>query len=220
MTDDGRRPAKQSREQLLQQIAQLSVERVPELPGADRVLEFVRHYFKHAENSILLTRPAQQIVRSLLYHVQLAHRRSPGESHIDLHTPSLEQDGWEAGGHTVLTLVADDKAWLVDTISLAVNAQAHAADQSADSLRVYSQAEIDRLGEDSIGFISFLESAGVLPPAMREMVIDRASAAADSPLALEDLKVIVLMVFWSLGEEPDALILDELFVAPEERLIH
>ena len=123
MTDDGRRPAKQSRGQLLQQIAQLAAERVPELPGADRVLEFVRHYFKHAENSILLTRPAQQIVRSLLYHVQLAHRRSPGESHIDLHTPSLEQDGWEAGGHTVLTLVADDKAWLVDTISLAVNAQ-------------------------------------------------------------------------------------------------
>ena len=123
MTDDGRRPAKQSRGQLLQQIAQLAAERVPELPGADRVLVFVRHYFKHAENSILLTRPAQQIVRSLLYHVQLAHRRSPGESHIDLHTPSLEQDGWEAGGHTVLTLVADDKAWLVDTISLAVNAQ-------------------------------------------------------------------------------------------------
>jgi Smg protein len=76
------------------------------------------------------------------------------------------------------------------------------------------------LGEDSIGFVAFLESAGVLPPAMREMVIDRASAVGDSPLALEDLKVIVLMVFWSLGEEPDALILDELFVAPEERLIH
>jgi len=28
------------------------------------------------------------------------------------------------------------------------------------------------------------------------------------------------MVFWSLGEEPDALILDELFVDPEDRLIH
>ena len=103
---------------------------------------------------------------------------------------------------------------------LAENAQAYAADQSADSLRVYSTAEIDRLGEDSIGFVSFLESAGVLPPAMREMVIDRATAVGECPLALEDLKVIVLMVFWSLGEEPDALILDELFVAPEERLIH
>ncbi|HEY8708273.1 MAG TPA: DUF494 family protein, partial [Burkholderiaceae bacterium] len=35
-----------------------------------------------------------------------------------------------------------------------------------------------------------------------------------------DLKIIVLMVFWSLGEEPDALILDELFVDAEDRLIH
>ena len=72
----------------------------------------------------------------------------------------------------------------------------------------------------SIGFISFLESAGVLPPPMREMVVDRATAIGDGPVELDDLKIIVLMVFWSLGEEPDALILDELFVAPEERLIH
>ena len=113
--------------------------------------------------------------------------------------------------------IAEALTWLD---GLAETAQAHAGEQSEDSLRVYSPAEIDRLGEDSIGFVAFLESAGVLPPAMREMVIDRASAVGDSPLALEDLKVIVLMVFWSLGEEPDALILDELFVAPEERLIH
>jgi Smg protein len=92
---------------------------------------------------------------------------------------------------------------------------------SAGSMRVYSTREIDTLGEASVGFISFLESAGVLPPPMREMVIDRAMAAGDGePLALDDMKIIVLMVFWSLGEEPDALILDELFVAPEDRLIH
>lgn len=79
---------------------------------------------------------------------------------------------------------------------------------------------MEHLGEASIGFISFLESAGVLPGAMREMVIDRSMAVGGSPMDLEDLKIIVLMVFWSLGEEPDALILDELFVAPEDRLIH
>jgi Smg protein len=45
-------------------------------------------------------------------------------------------------------------------------------------------------------------------------------AVGDAPVDLDDLKVIVLMVFWSLGEEPDALILDELFVAPEERIVH
>jgi Smg protein len=89
-------------------------------------------------------------------------------------------------------------------------------------MRLYSQPERERLGDESVGFIAFLESAGVLPPPMREMVIDRAMAAGSSadPIELDDLKIIVLMVFWSLGEEPDALILDELFVAPEERVVH
>lgn len=103
---------------------------------------------------------------------------------------------------------------------LALAAESHVGEQSSGSLRLYSPAEHELLGEDSIGFISFLESAGVLPPPMREMVIDRATAVSGSPLSLEDLKIIVLMVFWSLGEEPDALILDELLVDAEERAIH
>jgi Smg protein len=103
---------------------------------------------------------------------------------------------------------------------LADGAHTQAGAQGASSVRVYSDAERELLGSESIGFISFLESAGVLPPVMREMVIDRASAVGSGPVALEDLKVIVLMVFWSLGEEPDALILDELFVDPEERVRH
>jgi Smg protein len=73
---------------------------------------------------------------------------------------------------------------------------------------------------ESLGFITFLESAGVLPAPMREMVLDRAMAVGNGPMDLEDLKIIVLMVFWSLGEEPDALILDELFVDSEDRVIH
>jgi Smg protein len=103
---------------------------------------------------------------------------------------------------------------------LASAAESYSGEQGAQSLRVFTPAEQELLGEDSIGFISFLESAGVLPPPMREMVIDRATAIGAAPLQLDDLKIIVLMVFWSLGEEPDALILDELLVAPEERLIH
>lgn len=103
---------------------------------------------------------------------------------------------------------------------LAASAQAVQAQSRASSLRVYTDDEREHLGETSIGFIRFLADAGVLPPPMREVVIDRAMAAGQAPIALEDLKIIVLMVFWSLGEEPDALILDELFVDPEDRLIH
>ena len=102
---------------------------------------------------------------------------------------------------------------------LAHAAESYAGAQRATSLRVYSAAEHELLGDDSIGFISFLESAGVLPPPMREMVIDRATAIPGGPIDIEDLKIIVLMVFWSVGEEPDALILDELFVEEEDRVI-
>ncbi len=91
---------------------------------------------------------------------------------------------------------------------------------SASSLRIYLPQEQEQLGEESLGFLRFLESAGVLSPALREQVIDRAMAAGDGPLPLDDLKVIVLMLFWSRGEEPDALVLDELFVVPEDRVIH
>lgn len=82
--------------------------------------------------------------------------------------------------------------------------------ESAHSLRVYSVVEQDRLGAACLGFIRFLETAEVLSPHMREIVLDRAMAAATQPIDLDDLKIIVLMVYWSIGLEPDALVLDEL----------
>lgn len=92
--------------------------------------------------------------------------------------------------------------------------------QSSNSLRVYSVAEQIHLGAQSLGFVSFLESSGVLPPHMREIVLDRAMAAPGDPVTLDDLKIIVLMVYWSFGEEPDALVLDELCDDTEFRLAH
>lgn len=88
------------------------------------------------------------------------------------------------------------------------------------SLRVFTQAELDHLGPDCIGFLSFLESAGVLPPPLRELVLDRAMAIPDDPVDLEALKICVLMVYWALGEEPDTLMLDELMVTADERIVH
>jgi Smg protein len=113
--------------------------------------------------------------------------------------------------------IQDALRWLD---GLASSAQACTGTPVQGSMRIYTDDESEVLGEASIGFIAFLESAGVLPAPMREMVIDRAMAVGSGPVELDDLKIIVLMVFWSLGEEPDALILDELFVMPEERLIH
>jgi len=95
-----------------------------------------------------------------------------------------------------------------------------AAAQSLGSMRVYSVAEQDHLGAQCLGFVSFLESSGVLPAAMREIVIDRAMAAPGDPVSVDDLKIIVLMVYWSFGQEPDALVLDELCDPADGRLAH
>lgn len=91
---------------------------------------------------------------------------------------------------------------------------------AATSLRVYSSVEQDHLGAEALGFLSFLESAGVLPAPMREIVIDRAMAVPGGPTELDDLKIIVLMVYWSAGVEPDALVLDELCDSSDERVAH
>ena len=113
--------------------------------------------------------------------------------------------------------IQDALRWLD---GLATSAESCTGSPVQGSMRIYTEQEHEILGEESIGFITFLDSAGVLTAPMREMVIDRALAVGSGALELEDLKIIVLMVFWSLGEEPDALVLDELFVDSEDRVIH
>jgi Smg protein len=92
--------------------------------------------------------------------------------------------------------------------------------QSPDSIRVYSRSEQEHIGAECLGFISFLESSGVLPTGMREIVIERAMATPGEPLTIDELKIIVLMVHWSTGLEPDALVLDELCDDSDGRLAH
>ena len=145
--------------------------------------------------------------------------------------PELQQLGRKLSAHGFeADEISDALAWL-DGLNLAAQGvqlgSAPAAgpaslpeQQSPSSMRVYSVAEQDHLGAQCLGFVCFLESAGVLPAAMREIVVDRAMAAPGGPVSLDDLKIIVLMVYWSFGEEPDALVLDELCDDTEDRVAH
>jgi Smg protein len=89
-----------------------------------------------------------------------------------------------------------------------------------DSFRIYAELEYERLGVECVGFVSFLESAGVLTPALREIVIERALATDETPVPLDQFKIIVLMVLWSQGEEPDALVLEELLADGNTSFLH
>jgi Smg protein len=88
------------------------------------------------------------------------------------------------------------------------------------SIRIYPPHEQHHLGTQALGFIHFLDSSGVMPSEMRELVVERAMAAPGGPVSLDDLKIIILMVYWRLGHELDALVFDELCDSTSERIAH
>jgi Smg protein len=108
----------------------------------------------------------------------------------------------------------DDLPWPAQQAMPTVNAT------PPRSLRVYTRHEHYRLGVSGLGLIHFLESVGALPMVTREIVIERAVAAKAAPLPLGDLKTIVLMVYRSLGQLPDTLVLDELCQDHSARVAH
>lgn len=63
--------------------------------------------------------------------------------------------------------------------------------------RVFSAAESERLDIECRGFLLFLEQHGILDPAQRELVLDRAMALDQDELDLEDLKWVVLLVLFN-----------------------
>ncbi|HEY0296002.1 MAG TPA: DUF494 domain-containing protein [Bordetella sp.] len=94
------------------------------------------------------------------------------------------------------------------------------AQVQSEGVRIYADSEYRQLGTESIGFITFLESAGILPAPLREIVIDRALAAPEAPVPLSCTKIIALMVLWSQEAEIDNLVLDELLDDEGGRRLH
>lgn len=86
------------------------------------------------------------------------------------------------------------------------------------SFRSFVGSEERRLPPETRGFLAYLESSGVIDGAQRERVIERSLAFPERTLGVDRLKIITLMVLWSSGELPDALMFDELLPdrAPHE----
>ncbi|HAF56596.1 MAG TPA: hypothetical protein DCL01_15615, partial [Thauera sp.] len=87
---------------------------------------------------------------------------------------------------------------------------------SAGSVRIYTDEEQAQLDACCRGFLSLLESAGVLGAAHRELIIERAMALNDFTITLNRLKVIVLMVLWQQEEPIDTLMVDELLTEEDD----
>jgi len=86
------------------------------------------------------------------------------------------------------------------------------------SFRAYAPRELAKLDAACRGFLLTLEQSGILNAETREVVIERALAAAGDSLSLEQLKLVVLMVVWNQQMPTSRLLAEDLFSAPQERL--
>lgn len=65
---------------------------------------------------------------------------------------------------------------------------------STQSIRVYTEAEIDKLDLKSRGFISFLEKLGLIDTFERELLIDRVMALDTSFVEFEEFRCVVNII--------------------------
>jgi len=88
------------------------------------------------------------------------------------------------------------------------------------SFRSFASSEEARLTRETRGFLAFLESSGVIDAVQREQIIERSLALPEGEVDVEKLKIITLVVLWSSGVEPDALVFDELLPDGAPRELH
>ncbi len=83
---------------------------------------------------------------------------------------------------------------------------------AATSFRVFCEQEQRKLNIECRNLLLFLEYSGILSPANRERVIDRAMDLENQEIALDELKWIVLMVLLNQADDAVALSRMEDFV--------
>lgn len=81
-------------------------------------------------------------------------------------------------------------------------------------VRVYADAELDRIGAAARGFLLHLEQIGVLEPAQREMVVEHLLALDDEVVGVEEVKWVVLItLFRQPGQEAAFARMEDLLYA-------
>lgn len=88
------------------------------------------------------------------------------------------------------------------------------------SLRIYTNEEQQMLEPGCLGFMHFLEAAGVVTPALRELIVESALLLKDFPVSLAKFKIIVLIVLWSRAQDLEPLIVEELLYDANPELQH
>src|SRR5690349_20757618 len=87
-------------------------------PPADEVGALIAAYYKHIAADDLAERTDVDLYAALASQFRLADNRPQGRANVHVFTPSHADNGWSAGGHSVVEIVTDDMSFLVDSVTM------------------------------------------------------------------------------------------------------
>ncbi len=94
------------------------------------------------------------------------------------------------------------------------------ANIEASGLRHFAELEVTRISFEARQFLVFTEQQHFISAIEREMIIDRAVALQLENLALDKLKLIMLMVLWNRHDDLDPLLIEELLTPLHSAQLH
>jgi len=86
--------------------------------------------------------------------------------------------------------------------------------------RHFAELERQRISYEARQFLVFAEQQHLISAVEREMIIDRAVALQHENLALDKLKLIMLMVLWNRNQDLDQLLIEELLTPLQSAQLH
>ncbi len=110
--------------ELLDRAAELAMSRKGSGgPPAEDVGALIKAYYRHIAADDLAERTDVDLYAALASHFRLADNRPQGRANVHVFTPSHADNGWSAGGHSVVEIVTDDMSFLVDSVTMELTRQ-------------------------------------------------------------------------------------------------
>lgn len=103
----------------VQKVLELIEKKLPNAE-AELVKKFARHYYSGLSWDDLKDRRTVDLYGAVLSHWRMVTQNEEGDAAVQVFNPKLEEQGWETS-HTVVSIVADNKPFLVDSIRVALN---------------------------------------------------------------------------------------------------
>ena len=106
-------------DELVERLVQSAQENLPPAQ-AQRAISFLEQYYRRVPAEDLAQTALLDLYGGALAHLNLALERKPAAAIVRVYNPDFETHGWHSS-HTVVEIVVDDTAFLVDSISMALN---------------------------------------------------------------------------------------------------